>query len=401
LYWNSSISGYTAYSSSGTAGTSGKFYSGTSFVTAADQRLNYTGGLYVNSLTNNAIYGRNDYGYAVYGYSSGGTAGFFYGDTYRAISAYSSTGQLAYLQKGGSLTSNDSASVLYITRSNTINSYNTTGHIIEILDYPTIGGGGYVSGSTLKATIDTTQRIDMNPRVANIGTNVAYILDTHNNLTTGRKLLSIRNQGVEKFSIDVAGGFLAASSISVGNDTTDYTRMGTNWLEIAVSSSQKLALNPSVTDGASATAYYLGTTNTLSTQGAKLLSVLNNGTPRFYVDWSGNTFTSGVTISANTRRIAKVTLTSGTTTTWDMNLSSNAEVTISGSTTLSITNLVNGDSGTLVIIQSAPSGTLTYPSGSRYSGGVPYVLTGSGGVDILTFYYDGTNYYWNIGLSYS
>ena len=107
----------------------------------------------------------------------------------------------------------------------------------------------------------------------------------------------------------------------------------------------------------------------------------------------------GNVLGHNARRITKIILTSGATTTWNMNDSSSAEVTISGSTTLSISNVVSGDNGTLLIIQEG-TGTLTYPFGSRFIGGDSYTLSGDGKIDILSFYYDGSNYYWNIGKDY-
>ena len=107
----------------------------------------------------------------------------------------------------------------------------------------------------------------------------------------------------------------------------------------------------------------------------------------------------GNVLGYNTRKISKIILISGSTTTWDMENSSSAEVTISGSTTLNILNVVSGDNGTLLIIQQG-IGTLSYPSGSRFIGGSPYTLTGDGKIDILSFYFDGTKYYWNIGKDY-
>lgn len=99
-----------------------------------------------------------------------------------------------------------------------------------------------------------------------------------------------------------------------------------------------------------------------------------------------------------------IILTDGATVTWDMTLGSNAKVTIGGNRTLAITNAVAGDYGTLVIIQSGSTRTLALPAGSKVINGNAGILplsTISGYIDIATFYYDGTTYFWNLGKNYS
>lgn len=101
----------------------------------------------------------------------------------------------------------------------------------------------------------------------------------------------------------------------------------------------------------------------------------------------------------------KQTLTDGSTVTWDLSVSNNAQVTLGGNRTLAISNATDGDYGTLLVIQDGTGGrTLTLPSGSRVVGaGATTAITLSTAAsarDILTWWYDGTNYYWNIGKGY-
>ena len=113
-------------------------------------------------------------------------------------------------------------------------------------------------------------------------------------------------------------------------------------------------------------------------------------------------------VTADSREINKEFLTltwsDGGTTTWDLDNGFNAEVSVGTSgTTLSISNLEDGDSGTLVISCGASSETITLPSGSKMieNGGSSFTTTAdSSAVDILSFIYKGTTLYWTYGQNY-
>ena len=107
---------------------------------------------------------------------------------------------------------------------------------------------------------------------------------------------------------------------------------------------------------------------------------------------------SGTLTASNIRLTAPTTL-SGTTPTWNINTSSVAHLTLSGNTTLSISNAVAGDTCILKVIQGSGSYTLTLPSGSKKTQTIT-ISTTNGAIDILTFYYDGTYYYWNQDKNY-
>jgi hypothetical protein len=83
----------------------------------------------------------------------------------------------------------------------------------------------------------------------------------------------------------------------------------------------------------------------------------------------------------------------------------NAELLLDSNKTISFSNLNKGAYGTLKVIQDAVgSRTLTLPSNSKVSGGGSGIVSlsaSAGYVDIVTFYYDGVNMYWNVSLNFS
>lgn len=99
------------------------------------------------------------------------------------------------------------------------------------------------------------------------------------------------------------------------------------------------------------------------------------------------------------------TLTDGATITYNIASGYNAKVTLGGNRTLSITNVAAGDYGTLIVIQDGSgSKTLTLPAGSKViSGGAGAITltTTANAIDVLSWFYDGTTYYWTYGKNYN
>jgi hypothetical protein len=60
-------------------------------------------------------------------------------------------------------------------------------------------------------------------------------------------------------------------------------------------------------------------------------------------------------------------------------------------------SVAGGDYGTLIVINDTSAGTVTFPAGSRWVGGGTPTPT-DGGVDIYSFIFDGTTFYWTYGL---
>lgn len=132
--------------------------------------------------------------------------------------------------------------------------------------------------------------------------------------------------------------------------------------------------------------------DSLSTSHIKNVGLSGTGTRPLYIDASGN-------LTAPTQAIQ--TLTDGATVTWDMNLGVNAIVTLGGNRTLAITNATAGIVGIIKVIQDGTgSRTITLPAGS-YGSGTITLTTTAGAYDILSFWFDGTNYNWNITKNYT
>lgn len=83
------------------------------------------------------------------------------------------------------------------------------------------------------------------------------------------------------------------------------------------------------------------------------------------------------------------TLTDGATITWDYSVGYNAEVTLGGNRTLDITNIEEGDYGTITVFQDGTgSRTLVVP------GGTINLNSAANDSTVLSFYYDGNSYAW-------
>jgi hypothetical protein len=104
---------------------------------------------------------------------------------------------------------------------------------------------------------------------------------------------------------------------------------------------------------------------------------------------------------------AVASLTDGSTITWALASArvSNAVVTLGGNRTLAITGIVNGATGTLIVKQDGTgTRTLALPSGSKViggGGGAVTLSTAGNSIDVLSFVYDGTNYFWTLGKNFS
>jgi len=97
---------------------------------------------------------------------------------------------------------------------------------------------------------------------------------------------------------------------------------------------------------------------------------------------------------------------------WDVSgVSTNYEATLTGNTTLNLTNVRNGEYGTIVITQDGTGGrTLTFGTVNggatthrvaNGGGGTPTLTSNASAIDILTFTYNGSVMYWTVGNDYT
>lgn len=175
----------------------------------------------------------------------------------------------------------------------------------------------------------------------------------------------------------------------------------------------------------SANVYTAGTLVSLTSEVSGILPVANGGTninsitsSRVLVTNATGysqvlpTFGNGVTVTvgAGTLDIRGVfnptpqTLTDAATIVWNVTNGGNAFINLLGTgRTLQIQNAVAGYTYTIRIQQGSASRTITtWPTGTRWAGGtVPTLSTTSGAIDIVSLYFDGTNFYGTFGAAFS
>ena len=192
----------------------------------------------------------------------------------------------------------------------------------------------------------------------------------------------------------VPGLALKANAADV---TTLTTRVNANTASITANSSAIAA------EAIRATAAELTLANNVTANTANITAnstAINSKAPL-----ASPTFSGAVTapIYASTPQA----LTDGSTISWDPSLGLNASVTLGGNRTLSFsTTPVAGAYGTLVVTQGTGGNfTLTLPSttnkvlGSTSTTAIA-LSTAAGASDIINFYFDGANCYWNVGQGY-
>jgi len=91
---------------------------------------------------------------------------------------------------------------------------------------------------------------------------------------------------------------------------------------------------------------------------------------------------------------------------WDYSLGYNAELLLDDATTdLQISNVSEGSYGTLKVIQDSTGGRLmVFPAGSVMQGGtasLDFSAQGASTYVLLSFYYDGTTFYWTFGEAWA
>jgi len=153
-----------------------------------------------------------------------------------------------------------------------------------------------------------------------------------------------------------------------------------------------------------------GTGLTADGTGNQVLGVESDGSG---LEYKTVTAGSGISIShaagsitvASTFNPTVQTIADGATLTWNVANGGNAQTTLAGTgRTLAISNPTAGHTYTYRITQgSGGSKTITtWPTGTRWLGGtVPTLSTTAGQMDVVTFYYDGNNYYGTFGANYN
>ena len=200
---------------------------------------------------------------------------------------------------------------------------------------------------------------------------------------------------------------IVAGSVISADTTTRYTGLATIGKAVGDSNVLRAIINTNtanilsklnISDTAAMLSPYLRTNIATSTYQQKI-SLTTTGT------------SGAATLVSNTLNIPQninspTALTDAATVTWDIDVKGlNTAVTLTGNRTLAISNSVAGTFGTLVVTQDGTgSRTLALPANAKVIGGGAGAITlttTANAKDILTWYYDGTNYYFNYGKNYN
>jgi hypothetical protein len=308
--------------------------------------------------------------------------------------------------------------------TNTTVSLSTAANAKDILNFYYDGtncywntGQGYGTAASAPFTLTTT------------GTGAATLSGTTLNIPS---VSSTVNSGSISGTIAVAnGGTGVTTSTGTGNvvlstsPTLITPALGTpsavvltsaTGLPLTTGVTGTLAVGNGGTGASTLTGYVKGTGTTAMTASSNIpVADVTGAAPLASPTFTGTVTTSTINTGAlsatsvNTPIYASTpqTLTDAATISWNPTLGLNANVTLAGDRTLSFTSTpAAGSYGTLVVTQDATGGrTLTLPStankvlGSSSTTTITLSTTANA-KDILNFYYDGTNCYWNIGQGY-
>ncbi len=254
----------------------------------------------------------------------------------------------------------------------------------------------------LNAAITLTQNSSLSftaaPPVGSYGTIVLTQDGTGSRTITLPTIASVTNKVLGSTSTSTVALSTTANSKDILNfyydGTNCYWNIGQGYGDAASASSSTANLTTGVT-GTLPVANG-GTGATTATAALTNLGAAPLASPTF-------TGTATAPIYASTPQA----LTDGTTIDWNPANGLNASVTLGGNRTLSFTSTPTaGAYGTLVVTQDGTgSRTITLPSttnkvlGSTSTTTIA-LSTAANAKDILNFYYDGTNCYWNVGQGY-
>lgn len=310
-----------------------------------------------------------------------------------------------YMSEGNSATPTQNASYLYY--NGTTNTFNIATGTTTLTDKFTIERDS--GNATFSSNVDAQ----------------SYSIEGTTVIDTSRNIV---NAGSGSFSGDVSTiGTVTGSNLS-GTNTGDQTLTGldyaptsgsTNYIQNQNAVAQTADLRITGNGQFGGTLNSVGNT-TLSTNGIKIVpATLFGASPSgvYTLSVGANTggnsalfegdvlVNNGEVTATNVFKNTTQAL-SGTTPTYNCSTSINAKITLSGNTTMTLTNLVDGMSGNVKVTQDAGGNGYTLvlsptPDVINGGGGVITLTDTASAVDILSWWYDGTDLNVTYGLNYN
>lgn len=162
----------------------------------------------------------------------------------------------------------------------------TNGGVVSTAAQTIAGAKTFTSGILAPSlTVNTAATLTLTGNVADSGSNNAVVIDNTTALTGSTRLVSLKNAGVEKLVV-LQNGTVQTSTVQLTtgiNSNAYYTNTATT-----------MDVRSTVANGGSAVGVQVGTINTMSTSGAKLVSFINNSTEKAFVGYDGNIETTVV-----------------------------------------------------------------------------------------------------------
>jgi hypothetical protein len=252
-----------------------------------------------------------------------------------------------------------------------------------------------------------------------VGQAAMYNLTSGNyNIAIGSNTLFSNTNGTENIAIGVAAGYTNTGSknLFIGR-SAGRLNTGSNNIFIGYTAgyfsgavSNKLYIHNSSTnspliygdfDNLQATINGRLSVSSLNTSGTA--PTTSGSTKMVVTDDQGQlSFTN---LPSSTISKAFQTLIDDATISWNISNGNNAKVILNGSRTLSISNVSSGDHGTLIITQDGTGNrTITLPSNSKVinnGSGAITLSTAANAIDIISWIYDGSTFYWKYGNTYN
>lgn len=116
-----------------------------------------------------------------------------------------------------------SSPVIFGYRS--IDTYHSNSPMLDFFEQ--VSAGGYFEHGLLQYTVDTTDMFHIDSHIANAGGGSVILADTLNALSATEKLIQLKNNGTEKFSVLGTGTINVADAANIVLGTSTGTKIGT------------------------------------------------------------------------------------------------------------------------------------------------------------------------------
>ena len=235
-----------------------------------------------------------------------------------------------------------------------------TSKLADIIDdtSPQLGGNLDVNGQKITSTSDGN--IDIEPNGTGDVLLGNFKFDADQTVDAGKdNYVMTYDNGTGKISLEAASGGGGGDSVGAGNniEITNADSAGEKTISL------RSTLNQPVDAG---------------DQQLSNLSIKNYGE----IVYTSGTATGTITPDPNNGSVQKITLT--------------------GSITLnSLSNVASGDSMTLIVKQPSSGGPYTLSSSMKFAGGSKALSTDANAIDIITIFYDGTDYLASLSTNFS